>query len=762
MSDLIDSVESLLQSRLGKSAAEALDVSADGTRTALRLIAPAIMAGVAEQCASVDQADDLLMTLRGARKTDPTGADLIKLLSERAPHVGARAPTFLSQLLFGAQQGAVVDAIAAASALEARPVSHLLEMSIMATFSMLREHASDEGWDGARMRQALQLERMLIKMDLDRGVARATGFDWLASDDPSAPLFKPKASTASDPPVGGRPAASASAADRNGSAASGSGDQSAKSPAARPRKSMVDLLHARMAQGSLPSATPAAPQTPGHAPGRSVYAERRLDEWLEPMRRSALGATSASSASGEATARLEPATEPAAEPAVPPVPNQQIEHAAQTVRQVDTTTAAGSQVGFDADVTADGAVRDVRLEIKAAIEIEAAPEAPALAPAPEPDEVEAAPADELHEFEKTMPLPFAFARHLATAQWPFSIFAARDAVYLDAPASHPSSAVLHDELSRAIAARASIAGSRAAARTSAPWTSAAPTRPATTIAHDPAPLAQSASAAAPLPHQRAATTAPTRPVVLPAPSEPIDFSDDVSTDPKQSPSKSISTWWLGPVVIAAAVVALVILSYRISGGRPAPSPAPDGAPPVAQPEPAAPKGNVPAAPSGVPGTAGEAKPPAEPPAMLALALPGGAQMQVRDAGLIAGLVRALNQPGNEAGQRFVMDEVSFDRDTAMLAPGADTQLRQLSEVLQAYPQLKIRIEGHTDRDGDTSVIRALSTDRAASVKASLILNGIGEDRVQSQGFGADRPLSTSTSAQERAQNRRIEVVIAER
>lgn len=753
MSDLIDSVESLLQSCLGKGAAEALDVSAEGIRTALRLIAPAVMAGVAEQCASVDQADDLLTTLRGARKTDPTGADLIKLLADRAPHVGARAPTFLSQLVFGAQQGAVVDAIAAASTLDPRPVSHLLEVSIMATFSMLREHASDEGWDGARMRQALQLERMLIKMDLDRRVARATGFDWLASDDPSTPLFKSKSAT-TDGAVG-QTAANATATDKATPAAAGSGDQARKSLPAHPRKSMVDLLHARMAQGSLPTATPMAPQAPSHAPGRSVYAERKLDEWLEPMRRSTLGGVP--SGGSDVTARREPAIEPIAASTISPAPDKPDDTAARSVPPVDDADVAGSLRAVDVGEMAEDGVLDLRLEIKTEIEIESTPEAPAQALAPEPDELEPAsvgPADALHDFEKTMPLPFAFARHLASAQWPFSIFECRDAAYLDAPASHPPNAALQVELSQAITAGASTIGANA---TRAGVT---PTRPATTIAHDRTPLAQ--SAAAQLPRELTATSVPTRPVVIPAPSDPIDFSDDVSTDPKQSPTKSISNWWLGPVVIAAAVIALVILSYRISGGRPTPPPAPDGAPPVAQPAPAAPKGSVATPPTAVPATSSEAKPPAAVPEMVAIALPGGAQIQGREGGLIVRLVRTLSQPGNDAGQRLVMDEVGFDRDTAMLTPTSDTQLRQLSEVMQAFAQLKIRIEGHTDRDGDTSVIRALSADRAASVKASLILNGVSEERVQSLGFGADRPLSTSTSTQERAQNRRIEVVIVER
>ncbi len=775
--DLIDTVESLLQSRLGKRAAEALGVPAASIQAALRLVAPTIMAGVAEQCASVDQADDLLTTLRGARKADPSGDDLIKLLVERAPHVGARAPTFLSQLLFGAHEDAVVEAIAASSTLETRPVSHLLEICIMASFSLLRDHAREEGWDGARMRQALQLERMLIKMELDREVARATGFDWLASDDPRA-LFTTNQAA---PPASGQDPSGVSSTGKSNTAVESSGDTSTRGSdaasrprdsAPRSRKSIVDLLHARMAQGALPSAAPpsASPLNAGAAAGNSVYAQRRLDEWLDPARKAALDAATAASAVNMRPTEI-------AEPG-PPITASTGELAAPNA---DTT--AEQSVAPDSD---DEPVREVHLGISTAIELEQTwPRNPVIASAlgnaarrpvdsdpphaaaehalqqaaPSPnvditapiaavptaesapaDRVPADPADEL-DFEKTMPLPFDPARHLASSHWPFSIFACRDPIYLEAPESYATRLPSDGARPRAASTQESLASS--------------------TIAPESAPLAQSDLTLRSSEPERAAANKSAPAITRPAIPSPTIFSDEVASDPKPHPTKSISNWWLGPVVIVAAVVALIILSYRITGQRSAPEPTPPAQAPTKQSatEPA----SVPAAPTGVPSVQHEAKLGAAT-AFSTVKLPGGAQLNVRSNGFIASLASTLGDAGTGAGagQRFVMDEISFDRDTAMLAPGSDAQLRQLTEVLDAFPNAKIRIEGHTDRDGDTAVIRALSADRAASVKASLIMNGISEERVQSQGFGADKPLSTSTSAQERAQNRRVEIVIVER
>lgn len=105
-------------------------------------------------------------------------------------------------------------------------------------------------------------------------------------------------------------------------------------------------------------------------------------------------------------------------------------------------------------------------------------------------------------------------------------------------------------------------------------------------------------------------------------------------------------------------------------------------------------------------------------------------------------------------------QVDFDTDKAILRPDADPMVEQVARLLRGDPALRLSIEGHTDASGDADRNRALSRQRAETVRAALIVKGIDADRLQAQGFGADRPVagSDSDSEEARARNQRIELV----
>ena len=77
-----------------------------------------------------------------------------------------------------------------------------------------------------------------------------------------------------------------------------------------------------------------------------------------------------------------------------------------------------------------------------------------------------------------------------------------------------------------------------------------------------------------------------------------------------------------------------------------------------------------------------------------------------------------------------------------------------------YKDFKIRIEGHTDRQGNSDVNKRISLERANSVKKYIVSNGISSDRVSAIGYGEDRPAYNYVKDSEVNElNRRIEVVI---
>jgi outer membrane protein OmpA-like peptidoglycan-associated protein len=104
--------------------------------------------------------------------------------------------------------------------------------------------------------------------------------------------------------------------------------------------------------------------------------------------------------------------------------------------------------------------------------------------------------------------------------------------------------------------------------------------------------------------------------------------------------------------------------------------------------------------------------------------------------------------------------VLFVSAKADLLPDAQVKLNQVAKALgEQDPTAKITIEGHPDSQGGASYNQDLSQRRAESVRGYLISNGIAADRVTAQGFGPTRPVADNTSAEGRANNRRVEIVV---
>ncbi len=74
---------------------------------------------------------------------------------------------------------------------------------------------------------------------------------------------------------------------------------------------------------------------------------------------------------------------------------------------------------------------------------------------------------------------------------------------------------------------------------------------------------------------------------------------------------------------------------------------------------------------------------------------------------------------------------------------------------------KVRIEGHTDDRGDSEFNLALSDRRAASVKRFLIAEGVEQGRLDSRGFGEEKPVADNKTRKGRGDNRRVEFIIVD-
>jgi outer membrane protein OmpA-like peptidoglycan-associated protein len=104
--------------------------------------------------------------------------------------------------------------------------------------------------------------------------------------------------------------------------------------------------------------------------------------------------------------------------------------------------------------------------------------------------------------------------------------------------------------------------------------------------------------------------------------------------------------------------------------------------------------------------------------------------------------------------------VLFVSNKSDLLPGAQVKLNEVADALTKQDgESKIVVEGHTDSQGTASYNQDLSQRRAQSVRDYLVTRGIASDRVTSQGFGLTRPIADNATAEGRANNRRVEIVV---
>ncbi|MFS4417290.1 OmpA family protein [Maribacter sp. 2307ULW6-5] len=111
-----------------------------------------------------------------------------------------------------------------------------------------------------------------------------------------------------------------------------------------------------------------------------------------------------------------------------------------------------------------------------------------------------------------------------------------------------------------------------------------------------------------------------------------------------------------------------------------------------------------------------------------------------------------------ADGKFVTRGILFDVNKATLKPSSMGVINEVANMMQAHPDLKFRIEGHTDSDGDEKHNLELSEKRAAAVKEALANAGIDSSRFQVKGMGEGVPVSDNSTPEGKANNRRVEFV----
>lgn len=103
--------------------------------------------------------------------------------------------------------------------------------------------------------------------------------------------------------------------------------------------------------------------------------------------------------------------------------------------------------------------------------------------------------------------------------------------------------------------------------------------------------------------------------------------------------------------------------------------------------------------------------------------------------------------------------VKFQTGSDALTVDGQQQLARVVPALKACPNVNLTVIGHTDNTGNDAINIPLSENRAKSVAAYLVSQGIPADEVSSKGAGSAEPVASNDTDAGRAQNRRTEITV---
>lgn len=111
---------------------------------------------------------------------------------------------------------------------------------------------------------------------------------------------------------------------------------------------------------------------------------------------------------------------------------------------------------------------------------------------------------------------------------------------------------------------------------------------------------------------------------------------------------------------------------------------------------------------------------------------------------------------------WVLSGVQFEIGSDVLKRESESSLNEAAEILNTHAKVRVEIQGHTDNTGKADFNQSLSERRANSVKSYLVTKGVAGNRLETKGYGQNQPKADNSTADGRAQNRRIEFKVLSR
>jgi outer membrane protein OmpA-like peptidoglycan-associated protein len=114
----------------------------------------------------------------------------------------------------------------------------------------------------------------------------------------------------------------------------------------------------------------------------------------------------------------------------------------------------------------------------------------------------------------------------------------------------------------------------------------------------------------------------------------------------------------------------------------------------------------------------------------------------------------------KAGQSVILQNLFFQQGNAVIDSSSYQELDKIVKLLQDFPNMEIKLEGHSDNQGDLMLNIKLANDRVVNVKQYIVSKGnIDATRITTKSWGPTRPISSNSSEESRKKNRRVEFMI---
>lgn len=154
------------------------------------------------------------------------------------------------------------------------------------------------------------------------------------------------------------------------------------------------------------------------------------------------------------------------------------------------------------------------------------------------------------------------------------------------------------------------------------------------------------------------------------------------------------------------------------------------------------------------------------PESIKVKLPNGTELNANKGGIEDKLVAFLNDANSKGGKDvwFDFDNLNFEQGKAVITKESEPQVANIAAILAAYPKLKIKVGGYTDKSGDAAINKKLSQQRADAVLASLKNLKVNEQQLLgAEGYGSEfAKAAADAPEEERKKDRRISIGVREK